>query len=92
MMIKSILLGLVSVTTACGAVLEKRAPTPFSNFTRNEFFKPAADAQLWGTLYARSLQLPDESLLMTWENYPAESKAYPVNRESSINSFIYHGC
>ncbi|KAH7201515.1 Sialidase [Fusarium oxysporum] len=79
MMIKSIILGLVYVTTAYGAALEKRAPAPFSNFTRNEFFKPAADAQLWGTLYARSLQLPDESLLMTWENYPAESKAYPVN-------------
>lgn len=91
-MIKSIILGLVYVATAYGAVLEKRAPAPFSNFTRNEFFKPAADAQLWGTLYARSLQLPDESLLMTWENYPAESKAYPVNRQSSVNSFVCCGC
>lgn len=79
---RSLLLGFACLATTYGAAVEKRAPTPFSNFTKNEFFKPAADAQLWGTLYARSLQLPDESLLMTWENYPAESKEYPVNRMS----------
>ncbi|KAF4548547.1 Hypothetical protein D9617_27g045140 [Elsinoe fawcettii] len=61
-----------SVRFVSGAAVAKRAPAPFSDFTRNEFFKPAADANLWGTLYARSLQLPDESLLMTWENYPKE--------------------
>lgn len=55
-----------------GSVIEKRAPAPFSTFTKNEFFKPAANANLWGTLYARSLQLPDESLLMTWEDYSYE--------------------
>ena len=60
--------------------LFKRAPAPFTDFTRNEFFKPAANANLWGTLYARSLQLPDESLLMTWENYPKEPPL--VNRTS----------
>lgn len=79
---RSLLLGFACLATTYAAALEKRAPTPFSNFTKNEFFKPTADAQLWGTLYARSLQLPDESLLMTWENYPAESKEYLVNRMS----------
>ncbi|KAF4337208.1 BNR Asp-box repeat domain protein [Fusarium beomiforme] len=78
-MIKFILLGLSYVATTYSIALEKRAPTPFSYFTRNEFFQPAANAQLWDTLYARSLQLPDESVLITWENYPAESKDYPVN-------------
>ncbi|KUJ22198.1 uncharacterized protein LY89DRAFT_395821 [Mollisia scopiformis] len=49
-------------------------PTPAANtdFNDNIFFFPAADAVEWKTLYARSLQLPDESLLMTWENYAAE--------------------
>ncbi|PNS17519.1 hypothetical protein CAC42_8062 [Sphaceloma murrayae] len=61
-----------SSTLVSAAAISKRAPEPFSDFTRNEFLKPAADANLWGTLYARSLQLPDESLLMTWENYPKE--------------------
>lgn len=85
---KSVLFALSFITAAYGAAVDKRAPAPFSTFTRNEFFKPAADAQLWGTLYARSLQLPDESLLMTWENYPAESKEYPVNRACCAYWFI----
>lgn len=64
---------------ASGAVVQKRAITPFTDFNDNQFFKPASNAVLWGTLYARSLQLPDESLLMTWENYPHEPPL--VNRK-----------
>ncbi|KAJ4265976.1 hypothetical protein NW762_003949 [Fusarium torreyae] len=79
-MMKILLISLISAAFASGAVkIRGTPPAPFSDFTRNEFFKPAADAQLWGTLYARSLQLPDESLLMTWENYPAESPQNLVN-------------
>ncbi|KAJ5150919.1 uncharacterized protein N7482_010171 [Penicillium canariense] len=55
-----------------GAVVSNPKPTPFTDFTDYIFFYPPADAVSWKTLYARSLQLPDESLLMTWENYPAE--------------------
>ncbi|KAL4928358.1 uncharacterized protein BDV17DRAFT_291841 [Aspergillus undulatus] len=47
-------------------------PAPFTDFTKNILFYPAADAVNWHTLYARTLQLPGESLLITWENYPAE--------------------
>ncbi|KAL4882055.1 hypothetical protein BJY04DRAFT_217748 [Aspergillus karnatakaensis] len=48
------------------------SPAPFTDFTKNILFYPAADAVNWHTLYARTLQLPDESLLITWENYPLE--------------------
>lgn len=47
-------------------------PSPFTDFNDYIFFYPAANAVQWHTLYARSLQLADDSLLMTWENYPAE--------------------
>jgi hypothetical protein len=48
------------------------SPAPFTDFTKNILFYPQDTAVNWHTLYARSLQLPDESLLITWENYPAE--------------------
>jgi hypothetical protein len=61
------------IYAATSAVLEPRAPAPFTNFVNNYFFYPAADSVLWQTLYARTLQLPgSESLIITWENYPAE--------------------
>ena len=54
------------------AGLTGAAPTPFTDFTNNILWYPAEDAVNWHTLYARSLQLPDESLIITWENYPLE--------------------
>ncbi|KAM5350920.1 hypothetical protein ACJ41O_003643 [Fusarium nematophilum] len=50
----------------------KRAPPPFSDFTNNVVFKPHADYTSWKTIYGRSIQLADDSLLLTWENYPPE--------------------
>ncbi|KAF7556653.1 hypothetical protein G7Z17_g1187 [Cylindrodendrum hubeiense] len=58
--------------SAAALHIDKRTPQPFTDFTDNIFFYPASDAVQWRTLYARSLQLPDNSLLMTWENYPKE--------------------
>jgi hypothetical protein len=85
---RTCLLAYLSATSATS--IGKRAPAPFTDFTKNEFFKPAADANLWGTLYARSLQLPDESLLMTWENYPKEPPL--VNRRFSLRQTVYPKC
>ncbi|OIW30416.1 neuraminidase [Coniochaeta ligniaria NRRL 30616] len=48
------------------------SPAPFSDFTNNTVFYPPADYTSWKTTYGRSLQLPDDSLLVTWENYPPE--------------------
>ncbi|CEL01206.1 hypothetical protein ASPCAL00794 [Aspergillus calidoustus] len=44
----------------------------FTDFTNNIVFTPGANYTSWGAIYARSLQLPDSSLIMTWENYPPE--------------------
>lgn len=65
---------------ACSAVqavvvpepLTKRTLAPFSDFTNNVVLKPGADYSSWKTIYARTLQLPDGSHLITWENYPPE--------------------
>jgi hypothetical protein len=59
-------------TAASANAITKRATAPFTDFNNNILFYPASNAVHWKTLYARSLQLPDESLLMTWENYPKE--------------------
>lgn len=58
-------------------VISNPKPEPFSDFTNYIIWYPETDAVQWHTLYARSLQLPDESLLITWENYPKEPP--PVN-------------
>lgn len=56
--------------TTCGSVADH--PRPFSNFVNNVVFEPAEDAPSWGAIYARSLQLNDGSLIVSWENYPPE--------------------
>ncbi|KAJ9148948.1 Bnr asp-box repeat domain protein [Pleurostoma richardsiae] len=66
---------LLQSTPAKGAALNlpcKRSPEPFSDFTNNVVFTPAADYTSWKTIYPRTLQLPDGALLLTWEDYPPE--------------------
>ena len=41
-------------------------------FNNNTVFQSPSDYTVPGTLYARTLQLPDSSLLATWENYSPE--------------------
>lgn len=55
-------------------------PAPFSDFTNNAVFWPPSSYPSWRTLYARTLQLPDESLLITWEDYPPEPLYFPIYR------------
>ncbi|KAJ5375774.1 hypothetical protein N7517_007780 [Penicillium concentricum] len=61
-----------SLSIASCQVVSNPKPEPFTDFVNYILWHPAADAVQWHTLYARSLQLPDESLLITWENYPLE--------------------
>ena len=70
------------ILTASACVTPNPTPAAFTDFNDNIFFFPAANAVEWKTLYARSLQLADESLLMTWENYPAEPPlvSHPIYR------------
>ncbi|VUC27015.1 unnamed protein product [Clonostachys rosea] len=55
-----------------GSPSQDWSPAPFTDFTKNIVFYPPSDSVQWWTLYARTLQLPDESILLTWENYPKE--------------------
>ncbi|KAF4459719.1 bnr asp-box repeat domain [Fusarium albosuccineum] len=42
------------------------------DFTNNIVFKPSDDYTSWKTIYGRSVQLQDGSLLVTWEDYSPE--------------------
>lgn len=83
-------IGLVSslfastVSAALVKPLTSRAPAPFTDFTNNDVFHPGADYTSWRTIYGRSLQLSDGSLLVTWENYPPEPPqvAFPIYKST----------
>ena len=59
-------------------------PAPFTDFNNNVVFIPGSNYTSWRTIYARSLQLPDDSLLMTWEDYPPEPPLvyFPIYRST----------
>lgn len=60
-------------------------PAPWSTFSNNRVFQPGSNYTSWRTIYARSLQLPDWSLLMTWEDYAPEPQTgarFPVYRST----------
>lgn len=59
--------------------LEKRAVTTFTN---HQVFYPPTEWPSWRTLYAHSLQLPDSSLLLTFEQYAPEPETFPVYRST----------
>ncbi|KAM0269837.1 hypothetical protein ACHAQH_009639 [Verticillium albo-atrum] len=58
------LLGVVSASPEPGQAVQ-----PWTDFTKNPVFYPSRDAKSWRSLYARTLQLPDKSILMTWDDY-----------------------
>ncbi|KAI7205554.1 hypothetical protein KC316_g179 [Hortaea werneckii] len=64
--------------------LHARAPDAWSDYTKNGVFFPSPDADSWRTLYARSLQLPDDSLLLSWEDYTPdlELTSWPNHRST----------
>jgi hypothetical protein len=57
---------------------------PFSDFNNNVVFKPTENYTSWKTLYARTVQLSDDSLLITWEDYPPEPPPdyFPIYRST----------
>lgn len=60
---------LTFITTALAATLSPRAASPWTNFNNNAVFYPNQSATSWRTLYARTLQLSDNSILLSWEDY-----------------------
>lgn len=77
-MLLSAALSFASCFVAASAIaIEPRAPEPWSDYIKNGVFYPQQDATSWRTLYARTCQLPDGSLLLAWEDYdPDVEKAY----------------
>jgi hypothetical protein len=59
---------LLAFATSCSLTLANRFPT----FNNNTIFQSPPNYTVPGTLYARTLELPDGSLLATWENYSPE--------------------
>ncbi|KAF2151512.1 glycoside hydrolase family 93 protein [Myriangium duriaei CBS 260.36] len=64
----------------------RSTPAPWSKFNDNAIFYPGTNYTSWRTLYARTLQLPDQSILLTWEDYDntvAPDEAYfPIYRST----------
>jgi hypothetical protein len=58
----------LAFTTSCSLTLA----SPFPIFNNNTIFQSPPNYTVPGTLYARTLELPDGSLLATWENYSPE--------------------
>ena len=59
---------LLVLATSCPLTLADSFPT----FNNNTIFQSPPNYTVPGTLYARTLELPDGSLLATWENYSPE--------------------
>ena len=51
-------------------IQQRSSPAPFSTFTHNPVYYPLEQAPLWRVAYARATQVQDNSLLLTWEDYP----------------------
>lgn len=73
---------LLHSTTGKAVPKTARAVEPFSDFTNNVVFRPLPNHESWGTIYARTVQLPDGSHLLSWEDYSPEPPllSFPVYR------------
>lgn len=68
---------------ASASVISPRAPRPWSNFNNNVVFTPPTSWVDPRTLYARTLQLSDKSLLITCEIYSPENPlSLPIFRST----------
>jgi hypothetical protein len=56
----------------------------FAEYTNNVVFQPLPNHESWGTIYARTIQLPDGSHLLSWEDYSPEPPlmAFPIYRST----------
>lgn len=72
----------ISLQCAAGPI-ESRAPSPWSNFDNNIVFTPPNDWNDPRTIYARTLQLADKSLLITTEIYNNDDQlSLPIFRST----------
>lgn len=61
-----------------------RSPLVPRDFTDEVVFTPPSNYTSWKTLYGRSAQLMDGSLLVTWEDYPpVDETPFPIYRSTN---------
>ncbi|KAJ9606061.1 hypothetical protein H2200_009022 [Cladophialophora chaetospira] len=81
-----------SLAPFCAVVCASPASPQWSSsiafFNNHTVFQSPPDYTIPGTLYARTLQLPDSSLLATWENYSPEPPPvyFPIFRSTDYGS------
>lgn len=80
-------LALAQAASAAAVSLQPRqAPSAWTDFTDNAVFKPGQSWPSWRTLYARTLQLPDQSILLSWEDYDdsvaADQAYFPIYKST----------
>lgn len=74
---KRLALWALNLIVISAASVQSAAPAPWSNYNDNGVFYPAENYTSWRTVYARTLQLPDLSILLSWEDYdPSVPTAY----------------
>lgn len=75
---------LIRTIGASPGAVYPRAPQPWTNFNDNPVFYPGQGYTSWRTLYARTLQLPDESILLSWEDYDntVNEPYFPIYRST----------
>lgn len=77
-------LALFTCASPASLLVKRATPQPWTNFNDNGVFYPAENYTSWRTLYARGIQLPDLSVLLSWEDYdPNVPEAYwPIYRST----------
>ena len=78
------LLGFISLSTLTLSSPTGHSSASISYFNNNTIFQSPPDYTTPGTLYARTIQLHDGSLLSTWENYSPEPPPvyFPIYRST----------
>ncbi|KAF4628420.1 hypothetical protein G7Y89_g9732 [Cudoniella acicularis] len=68
-----------------------RSPLEKRDFTDAVVFTPPSDYTSWQTIYGRSAQLTDGSLLVTWEDYPPVTETpFPIYRSTNGGETVFH--
>ncbi|KAI1617367.1 hypothetical protein EDD36DRAFT_162204 [Exophiala viscosa] len=81
-------LPLFFTSTAATPVWQNDSTAAITYFNNNTVFQSPPNYTVPGTLYARTVQLPDLSLLATWENYSPEPPPvyFPIFRSTDYGA------
>ncbi|KAH6874035.1 hypothetical protein B0T10DRAFT_465912 [Thelonectria olida] len=73
-MIRALTVAALAVTALASPAKPRDVqPKPWTNFNDNPIFYPKKNATSWRTLYGRTAQLADKSILLSWEDYDPDS-------------------